>query len=314
MKETEAKGWYCRGYLPHFDVGDIYQVITYRLGDSLPRSASVSLASSLGHEERCERDARAPKKVASTSEDRAERRELFEQELNKGYGSCILRDEEIAGIVVDAWKYFDGERYDLLAYVVMPNHVHVMIKTYVGFSLPNVVHSWKSFTGHEIGKILRGRGESERDARGPIWQKDYFDRFIRDEEHFVQAVEYIHENPVKAGLCGDASQWPWSSWSASVSLASLLSHGEESGRDARAPSQEEDSLPGSASVSLASLLSHGEKSGRDARAPSQEEDSLPRSASVSLASLLSHGEKSGRDARAPKNNDARAPSERKPQL
>ncbi len=198
MKFTEAnnagRGWHSRGYLPHFNMSGLYQGITYRLADSLPRSVSVPSAS------RSQSDA-----------EKAERRKLIEGELNKGYGSCILRDKEIAKIVVDAWTYFDGTRYDLVAYVVMPNHVHVLIKTYVRFSVSKVVHSWKSFTAHEINKCMK----CGRDARAPstskVWQNDYFDRFIRDERHFAQAVAYIHENPVKAGLCRHAHEWPWSS-------------------------------------------------------------------------------------------------------
>ncbi len=182
-----SRGWHSRGYIPHFDVSGLYQAITYRLGDSLPRSAGVP-----------------PALPAPPSE----RRQHIEQELNKGYGSCILRDQRIARIVVDAWTYFDGKRYELVAYVVMPNHVHVLIKTYEGCPLSKVIHSWKSFTAHAINEHLKTCG---RDAHAPMWQNDYFDRFIRDDRHFAQAITYIHENPVKAGLCGHAGEWPWSS-------------------------------------------------------------------------------------------------------
>lgn len=204
-KQKKAKGWHSRGYLPHFDASGLYQSITYRLGDSLPRSVNIPPASS------------------PPSDDKKKERRQTEQKLDKGYGSCILRDKEIAKIVVDAWKYFDARRYDLVAYVVMPNHVHVLIKTHEGFPLSGVVHSWKSFTAHEINKHLKGLEICGRDAHGPgdkhvkggpdtnVWQNDYFDRFIRDERHFVQAIAYIHENPVKAGLCRHASEWPWSS-------------------------------------------------------------------------------------------------------
>ena len=113
--------------------------------------------------------------------------------------------------------------------MVMPNHEHVLIKTYDGSPFSNVVHSWKSFTAHEINNHLKICG---RDARAPgdkrfiggrdakVWQNEYFDRFIRDERHFAQAVAYIHENPAKAGLCRQASEWPWSGikecWSAGI--------------------------------------------------------------------------------------------------
>lgn len=191
----KEKGWHSRGYVPHFDVSGLYQAITYRLGDSLPGSAGVPPAS-----------------PPQSDAEKQERRQKIEQQLNKGYGSCILRDREIAKIVVDAWTHFDGKRYELVAYVVMPNHVHVLIKTYEGFPVSKVVHSWKSYTAHAINKHLKGRDVGGRDARAPkVWQNDYFDRFIRDGRHFAQAVAYIHENPVKAGLCGHAGEWPWSS-------------------------------------------------------------------------------------------------------
>lgn len=189
------EGWHSRGYLPHFDINGIYQAITYRLADSLP-------------------GARASRPLLHQNEkEKIDHRKHIQQELDKGYGSCVLRNPNIATIVVNAWKHFDGKRYDLVAYVVMPNHVHVLIKTYVGFPLSGVIHSWKSFTGHKIESYLKNSG---RDARAPgkgskTWQNEYFDRFIRDERHFVQTIAYIHENPVKAGLCRKASEWPWSS-------------------------------------------------------------------------------------------------------
>ena len=207
ISKDKAKGWHSRGYLPHYDMSGLHQGITYRLADSLPGSAGVP-----------------PAPKSQSDAEKAERRKQIERELNNGYGSCILRDKEIAKIVVDAWTFFDGKRYDLVAYVVMPNHVHVLIKTYEGFPLSKVIHSWKSFTAHEINKCLNIRKIGVRDVRAPkdnssmnhartskVWQNEYFDRFIRDERHLAQAINYIHENPVKAGLCRHAIEWPWSS-------------------------------------------------------------------------------------------------------
>ena len=192
---TKGEGYHSRGYLPHFDRSGLYQAITYRLWDSLPGSAGVPPAS-----------------PPQTDKEKIERRKQIEQELNKGYGSCILKENKCAKIVVDAWKYFDGKRYDLVAYVVMPNHVHLLIKTYEGFPLSKIIHSWKSFTAHEINKHLKPKEICGQNARAPkVWQHEYFDRFIRDEEHFAQAITYIHENPVKAGLCHHPRKWPQSS-------------------------------------------------------------------------------------------------------
>ena len=95
------------------------------------------------------------------------------------------------------------ERYRLLAWVVMPNHVHVLIELIDGHPLSGIVHSWKSYTAHEINRTPGNQGK--------IWQREYFDRWIRNEEHNWQAVWYIHDNPVKAGLVRVQEEWPYSS-------------------------------------------------------------------------------------------------------
>jgi putative DNA methylase len=83
----------------------------------------------------------------------------------------------------------------------MPNHVHVLIQM-MDEPLANIIHSWKSYTAHEANKLL-GR-------KGAFWMPDYFDRYIRDKEHFIATVEYILQNPVKAGLVDTAENWSWS--------------------------------------------------------------------------------------------------------
>ncbi len=133
----------------------------------------------------------------------AERRKRIEAALDAGSGQCWLRDAKIAGIVEDALHYFDSERYRLQAWVVMPNHVHVLLTLLEGHSLSSIVHSWKSFTAKEANRAL-GR-------EGQFWQVEYFDRFIRNEKHFVAALEYIELNPVKAGLCAKREDWEFSS-------------------------------------------------------------------------------------------------------
>ena len=85
----------------------------------------------------------------------------------------------------------------------MPNHVHSMIEIFPDQTLDGILHSWKSFTSKEINKILRRRGK--------LWQEEYHDRFIRDDDHYANTVRYIEENPVKAGLVTQAEDWRWSS-------------------------------------------------------------------------------------------------------
>jgi REP element-mobilizing transposase RayT len=177
------RGWHTRGYLPHFDSAGVTQMVTYRLDDALPTDVIA----------RCGQEAR----------NEADRRKRLEAYLDAGLGSCALRRPEAAQLVVENWKHFDGTRYFLRAWVVMPNHVHVMITQQLGWPLDRVVHGWKSFTAHEINRLVKRSGR--------LWEPDYWDRGIRDERHNRAAVAYIHNNPVKAGLTACAEGWPWSS-------------------------------------------------------------------------------------------------------
>lgn len=98
---------------------------------------------------------------------------------------------------------WDGERYQLLAWVIMPNHVHILIRPLDGFTVSPIMHSIKSYTAHEANKI--------RDRRGQFWAKEYFDRYIRDQRHLASTIVNIENNPVKAGLCSTPGEWPYGS-------------------------------------------------------------------------------------------------------
>jgi putative transposase len=181
------KGWTSRGYLPHFDAGTLIQAITFRLADSLPKAIYNDLA--------------------ATASDSSDLRRRIEALIDGGRGACALRDPAIAAIVQDALLHFDSERYRLMAWAIMPNHVHVLIEQVEGHLLADCVHAWKSFTAKEANTYLR--------RSGALWAPEYFDRYIRDQAHFDGAVHYIHENPVKAGLVARPEDWRWSSaWKA----------------------------------------------------------------------------------------------------
>jgi REP element-mobilizing transposase RayT len=130
-------------------------------------------------------------------------RQRVEKYLDDGHGECWLRRADVARLAEAALLHFDGQRYCLLAWCIMPNHVHVMIETREGFTLPGILHSWKSYTANQANKLLARCGE--------FWQREYLDRYIRNAEHYQQAVAYIEENPVKAGLARVKTNWPWSS-------------------------------------------------------------------------------------------------------
>jgi REP element-mobilizing transposase RayT len=187
--EQHSKGWYARGYIPHFDAGPVPQIITFRLVDSFPMHCLERWAEEL--------EAMSPAKAE------LERRCRIEEYLDKGAGSAWLAQPEVAEIMSNALSFFDGTNYRLHAWVVMPNHVHVLLTLGSGENLARILHSWKSFTALKANAML-GRS-------GPFWQREYFDRFVRSQEHFAAAVEYIECNPVKARLCVTPEQWRYSS-------------------------------------------------------------------------------------------------------
>lgn len=173
------KGWHSRGYLPHFDSAEVVQFVTFRLADSLPRAVVEELA-------------KLADSLAETN-----------RRLDDGLGACWLGQPAIAQLVQDALLHFDGERYSLLAWCIMPNHVHVVIEPTEGNGLGAIVRSWKSFSANRANRVLA--------RSGSFWHQDYFDRFIRDEGHLERTIDYVENNPVKAGLAPVASAWPWSS-------------------------------------------------------------------------------------------------------
>ena len=135
--------------------------------------------------------------------DATQRQSRLQTYLDAGYGSCWLRESRIAALVEAALWYHDGSRYRLLAWVVMPNHVHVVFHQMQGHPLPGVVHSWKSYSAREANRLL-GR-------EGPFWYREYHDRYMRDERHLERAIAYVHANPVQAGLVSVPGDWPFSS-------------------------------------------------------------------------------------------------------
>jgi REP element-mobilizing transposase RayT len=107
-------------------------------------------------------------------------------------GSRILEQVEVASIVEGALLHFQGDRYALSAWCVMPNHVHAVVTPHAEYSLPQILHSWKSYSSHEINKLLK--------KQGSVWEKESFDHLVRHENAFRQFVDYTEKNPVTAGL------------------------------------------------------------------------------------------------------------------
>ena len=178
------KGWYASKHLPHFDAPGTRQFITYRLADALPAVRRSEWEHFL------------------KLEDDLEKQRKIEAYLDKGYGECHLRDQRVANLVQENLWHHDGVKYRLLAWVIMPNHVHVLVEIW-RVPLGEILKSWKSYTSKEANKIL-GR-------KSTFWEDDYFDRYIRDDEHYRRVVHYIENNPTKAQFVLSPENWPWSS-------------------------------------------------------------------------------------------------------
>ena len=118
-------------------------------------------------------------------------------------GSCMLAKPEVALLVENSLKHFHQERYDLHAWCVMPNHIHVVYTCRGEFAPDSIHHSWKSYTAHKINKLLK--------RSGAFWERESFDHLIRSVEDLEWFIEYTEQNPVAAGLCTLSGNWRWSS-------------------------------------------------------------------------------------------------------
>ncbi|HQX55467.1 MAG TPA: AMP-binding protein [Pyrinomonadaceae bacterium] len=187
-EKSERRGWSRHGKLPHFD-GQVTQFITFRLADSLPQSVLNRLRQQLEHDK--------------LDDDSEELRQLVEDYLDSGAGECILRDTKIAEIVRETLLYEQGKSCDLKAWIIMPNHVHLLLRLYEGDDLAGLMKGIKGISARRINQL--------RNTTGPIWQADYFDRYIRDGEHFSKAFAYIENNPVLAKLSKTAEEFRFGS-------------------------------------------------------------------------------------------------------
>lgn len=183
--------------LPHWTRDWAIYSITFRLADSVPAHVAEAWWR--------ERDAiigRARATGRPIADHETQRllwlhREKIEQILDNAAGSCSLATPAIARTVQNALLHFDAQRYDLLAWCVMPNHVHTVFRPLPPHELPAILHSWKSFTSHETNKMLARRGE--------FWQPEYYDHLVRDQQDLERCIRYVLDNPAKAGL----ANWPW---------------------------------------------------------------------------------------------------------
>ncbi len=178
------RGWHQRGYLPHFDAPHVTQFVTLQLHDSFPPSRHAKL------------------EIILQEAGGSLKRRKLEEWLDRGYGECWLRRPMVAAIVEATLRKGDGRDFRLRAWIVMPNHVHLVVDVW-DLPLAKLVFGWKGASSREANRLLL--------RRGPFWQQDYYDTLIRDDAHLKRAIRYAEHNPVKAFLTKGARDWKWSS-------------------------------------------------------------------------------------------------------
>ncbi len=165
--------------LPHWQQGEAMQFVTFRLADSLPRSFMREWSS--------DRQVWLAKHPQPWNEEvQNEYRRIFSKKveacLDQGIGSCLLRENENRAHLIDAMMVYQGVRVRHEAWIIMPNHVHLLFQPLV--PMAQLIKSWKGISARRIGQ-------------GSIWQSNYRDTLVRSEKHFCAVIRYIRKNPLK---------------------------------------------------------------------------------------------------------------------
>ena len=182
-----------QGNLPHWQQAGVFYFVTFRLADSIPKEKMDQLRQE--RELWLAKHSKGDKENYSVEELREYYRlfsERVEEWLDAGKGSCILKQEKYAKIVADALMHFNNERYILDEWVIMPNHVHVLVQPINNHNLTDILHSWKSYTANEINKLSGNKGQ--------LWMHESYDHIVRNERALEAIRNYIRQNPIKAGI------------------------------------------------------------------------------------------------------------------
>jgi REP element-mobilizing transposase RayT len=206
----ESNSIFYRRNLPHYQTSEGVYSVVFRLYGSLPKDVVLQMQDELRQQ------VNAIRKDSSTADQIAS---LYEKHFRKFdflldrsvSGSAWLSTEPVARIVSDALRYWDGIRFTLICYCIMPNHVHLIIslketadvrdskdKKYI---LTDILHSIKRFSAHRANAYLK--------RKGIFWQHESYDHIIRDSEELRRSVEYVVNNPVEAGLTERWEDWKW---------------------------------------------------------------------------------------------------------
>ncbi|MBC8869529.1 MAG: transposase [Planctomycetes bacterium] len=183
-----------RRHLPHWRQSGATYFVTFRLADSIPQQHLRALKRWRETWERSHPEPRSDKEWEAFAREITSRTEAW---LDEGYGECVFRHRACSDEMSNSLLHFQGERYTVFCFTVMPNHVHLVMKPADGLELEKILDSAKGFVSRKVNAHL-GR-------KGKLWEQESFDRIVRDEEHLFRVIQYIGRNPAKAHLPRD--QW-----------------------------------------------------------------------------------------------------------
>ncbi len=171
-------------WLPHWQQGSVPCFVTWHLADSIP----VEKLNVFKYEKHCWLEAHPKPWTEHEENDYYDRFSgKIDHYLDAGIGDCILKYKKNAELLAAALRYGDQKQYRLFAFVIMPNHVHVLFQCLGDNSISDIIGEWKSVSSHKINRANQRRGK--------LWQNDFWDTLIRSEKHFNHCVRYIVENP-----------------------------------------------------------------------------------------------------------------------
>lgn len=207
MCPTEYEQSY-RRHLPHIQPAGATFFVTCRLAGSLPLPVQEALRSEA---ERISRElANISDEPIRTKQAHLSHRRLFgrwDTALRQAdSGPVWLRQAPLARLIADSLHHRDGEVYNLLAYCIMPNHVHIVFSPLPDSddrypSVTAIMQSLKAYTAREANKLL--------DRQGQFWQRESYDHWVRNSDELRRIVRYVIDNPVKANLVNHWQDWPW---------------------------------------------------------------------------------------------------------
>lgn len=196
---------YYRRNLPHYQPVDATFFVTFRLAGSLPAETVARLKEERVQDEKLLLKIKDEKMREKKIADQRKRYfSKFDTMLDNAVNDrSWLNDERVTRMVAEAMCFRDKKVYDLLAYCIMPNHVHMVFTVErSGTSLYKILQSLKAHTAREANKILH--------QKGAFWQHESYDHVVRDGKELERIIAYVLHNPVKAGMVPNWEEWKWS--------------------------------------------------------------------------------------------------------